>query len=260
MKIAAVMGTYRKTGAGEAVIRQIEQALKDAPGVEIDRIWLGDTDLRLCRGCRVCYERGEAACPLKDGYLDAMARLNGADAAIFYSPVYTLSVSGMMKTFFDRSSWVLHRPHFKGRYALVLTTVASWGERPALSTLGKIVSMMGFSAVASLGVVTAKAQSNPGYRRRMEKRVARAARLLVKRAASSRPVRPSLIELITFRVQKSVFGTGSPGCANDKAVWRAAGWADKKAVYYCPARVSPVRRAAADAIAWFLLKLGLFTA
>lgn len=257
MKVVAMMGSMRKNGAGAGYVKQLEQALAGVPGLEFETVWLGDYDIGLCRGCRACYDRGEAACPLKGRYLDAMARLNSADAAIFYSPVYALSISGLMKSFFDRSSWVMHRPHFKGRHALVLTAVAAWTEKPALQTLRQIVSMMGFSIAGSLGIVNGRYESRPRYRARVDRRLRQMAMRLAGNAASGKPVKPSLFELITFQIQKAAFGADTPGCENDKRVWRQSGWADPGADFYCEARISPVKRFLAKALAAALRKSGL---
>ncbi len=249
MKIVAVMGSMRKHGAGAGYVKQLEKVFAEAAGVEFETVWLGDYDIGLCRGCRVCYERGEGACPLGGRYLEAMEKLNSADAAIFYSPVYAMAMSGLMKSFLDRSSWVLHRPHFKGRYALVLTAVAAWPKDKALITLRSIVSMMGFGVAGSLAVINMHYDARPRYRQQVDRALRRMARRLLDRAGSGMPVRPSLFELVAFQIQKAAFGDASPECANDKLFWKQAGWTDPEAVYYCPARVSPLRAAFARMLA-----------
>lgn len=247
MKIVAVMGTYRKNGAGAGYLRQLQQAA--GSGVEWDIVWLGDCNLQLCRGCMVCYERSETACPLRDEYLAAMERLNSADAAVFYSPTFTVSITGLMKTFFDRSSYVLHRPYFAGRRALVLTSATSWGESTAKKTLQHIVSLMGFSVVDGLSVVNLRYEGHEAYRRRVNGRLGRMARLLLAQASCSEPIRPTLMELIVFQYQKRAFGPAEGSCRADRQFWRQAGWTRPEAAYYCPARVSPLRRRLAQGIA-----------
>lgn len=259
MKIVAVMGSYRKNGAGAGYVKEIEQAVKRIPGVEFEYIWLGDCDLKLCRGCMVCYEKGEAACPLKDGYLDTMRKLNEADAAVFYSPTYTLLMSGLMKTFFDRSSYVFHRPYFKGRRALVLTAVEAYGDRTALKGLKMLASMMGFSVAGVAGIVNGRYKTQEAYRTRVERLLEKQAGQLVRLVSSGKPVRPRLTELIAFHAQKASFGGSNPTCANDKRFWREAGWADAKSRFYCMADISPVKSLLARAVVFTLHSTGLLT-
>lgn len=258
MKIVAVMGSCRKNGAGAHIVKLVEEAAKKAygPGLDFETIWLGDCDLKLCKGCMACYEKGEAACPLKDGYLDAIHMLDTADAAVFYSPTYTLSVSGLMKTFFDRSSWVLHRPHFKGRYALALTAVESFGEKQALDTLKTIVPMMGFRLAGGMGVVNLKYHKDHRYAARVERRVSKCAHKLVALARPGKAYRPSFFELLVFHFQKKVFGSDTPGCKNDKRRWREYGWADRNARFYCEARIPAWKSWLARAITVTARKLG----
>jgi multimeric flavodoxin WrbA len=241
MKIAAVMGTYRKNGAGAKYVRLMEDAFRALPGVELEYIWLGDYNLHICRGCMFCYELGEKSCPLKDGYLDAIARINEADAVIFYSPTYALSMSGLMKTFFDRSSYVLHRPYFKGRHALVLTASASWGERPALRTLRRIVSMMGFSMEGEVAIVNSRYEGSLKYQEKIRRKLVRMANWLTIAVKSGKPVKPTVLELMAFQFQKSAFGRETGGCANDRLYWRQSGWSARESAYYCRARISPVK-------------------
>jgi multimeric flavodoxin WrbA len=257
MKIIAVMGTYRKNGTGAGHVAKIASAFESIPGVEFDTIWLGDHDIMLCRGCMVCYDRGEGSCPLKDGYLDAIRKLNEADAAIFYSPTYTLSISGMMKTFFDRSSFVLHRPYFKGRHAIVLTSVESYGEKTALKTLKTIVSMMGFAVDEQIAVVNARYTQQPKYCVRIDSSIEQAAIKLVERTASGKKIKPTFFELITFNFQKSAFGADTEGCRSDKQFWKTAGWAHPDADFYCPARVSRLKSKLAKVITRFVKSSGL---
>lgn len=259
MNIVFVMGTYRKSGAGARYVDRMLDAIRSTPGVETDIIWLGDYGLQLCRGCKTCYERGEAACPLKDGYLDAMRRLNEADAAVFYSPTFTVSITGLMKTFFDRSSYVLHRPYFHGRHAIVLTAAASWGEKSALRTLREIVSMMGFNIAGAEALCNARYERGSHYRARVDRRLQARSERLVRLTQKGAPIRPSVMKLIAFNAQKKSFGTDTPGCTSDKQYWKAAGWTDRDARFYCRANIFPPKEWVAKAVAFGLRKTGLLS-
>jgi multimeric flavodoxin WrbA len=166
MKITVVVGTCQKNGTGMHHLAEIEKTIKSTYNAEFEYLFLGDYNLQTCRGCTLCYERGEENCPLKDGFLQAMRILDNADEAIFYSPTYTLSISGLLKTFFDRSSYVLHRPYFKGRYALLLSTTLLMGEKEALRTMDTIVSKMGFTIAGKIGIVNEKYTKQPSYKKK----------------------------------------------------------------------------------------------
>jgi hypothetical protein len=40
MRIVAVMGTYRKNGAGAKYISQLEEVFRTLPGIELEYVWL----------------------------------------------------------------------------------------------------------------------------------------------------------------------------------------------------------------------------
>lgn len=224
MKIAIVVGTYRKNGNGMSHLKKIEKAVKSKYPAEFDYLFLGDCDIKTCRGCMACYEQGEGKCPLKDGYLAAIKRLGSADAAIFYTPTYTLSVSGLIKTFFDRSSYVLHRPYFSGKYALLLTGTAFFGERAALKTLKTVVSAMGFSIAGCLGVVEEKYAKNLEYKKSFNKKLQKAALSFAGSVFGHKPVRPGLLRLMAFVFQKRIFLSPHGGAKSDKEFWQQKGW------------------------------------
>ncbi|MBN1933857.1 MAG: flavodoxin family protein, partial [Anaerolineae bacterium] len=71
MKILVLIGSYRKKGNTARIVQMVEarmQALvaQHATPLEWETLFLGDMDIRPCRGCRACFDQGEDKCPLKD--------------------------------------------------------------------------------------------------------------------------------------------------------------------------------------------------
>jgi multimeric flavodoxin WrbA len=65
MKVLVIMGSPRKGNTWTAV-RRIEEHMQVLGEVTFEYLMLGDIDLSHCRGCYVCFEKGEEHCPLKD--------------------------------------------------------------------------------------------------------------------------------------------------------------------------------------------------
>ena len=118
MKILAIMGSPRKGNTYRAVQR-IEENMKAMGEVEFEYLWLKDAGLADCKGCTVCFLKGEQRCPLKDGRKAIEQKMLSVDGVIFASPNYASNVSGLMKTFIDRFAYAGHRPRFYGQYALM---------------------------------------------------------------------------------------------------------------------------------------------
>ena len=254
MNIAVVLGSCRKNGTGMEHLKKIEQMIRNKFAADFEYLYLGDYNIQTCRGCMACYELGEDRCPHRDGYLNAMKILNRADAAIFYSPTYTLTISGLIKTFFDRSSYVLHRPHFKGRYALLLSTTMFYGEKKALSPLNTIVSAMGFTIAGRIGIISEKYEKQPGYQKHIDRNIQKAAFHFARLACINKPIRPTILDLMVFYFQKRIFASPEGGAKNDRQIWHEKGWTDPGTRFYCNAKIPAIKRIVSDILVRFLVK------
>lgn len=259
MKIIALMGSQRKNGSGYKYTAQIEKKIGSISDVDFEYLFLSDFDIKMCKGCMICYEKGEAACPLKDDYLNVIRKLLEADAVILYSPTYTLSISGMLKNFFDRSSYLCHRPLFKGKHALIMTSVGAFGERLALNTLNWIVASFGFKITGKIGIRSGSYDRNPKYALEIDKKLEYEAFKLLDWMKRKQPVKPSFFELVSYNYQKNIFGTDTEGCRYDKKYWRESGWADSCTDYFYDVKISAVKKTIAKFVTKILIKTGYMT-
>lgn len=99
MKILVLIGSGRKDGNTTRVVELVQghlEALAEQTGVtmETETLFLNDLDISSCRGCRLCFDRGEDACPLKDDIPEIREKFDAADGLILASPVYVNDVSG----------------------------------------------------------------------------------------------------------------------------------------------------------------------
>ena len=67
--------------------------------------------------------------------------MHNADGVIFATPVYGLAVTGLMKTFIDRFSYIFPRPRFFDKRALLLTTTGLVGEKDVLRYLDTVAGI-----------------------------------------------------------------------------------------------------------------------
>ncbi|HOI12433.1 MAG TPA: flavodoxin family protein [Methanoculleus sp.] len=105
MKILVIMGSPRKGNTYQAAQR-IEEVMRSLGDVEFEYLMLRDVGLEPCRGCLTCFTWGEERCPVRDDAPAVGQKLSDADGVIFASPVYGLAVTGLMKTFIDRFSYL----------------------------------------------------------------------------------------------------------------------------------------------------------
>ena len=158
MKILALNGSYRTNGNTARVLSLIEEPIRceaDRAGETLDfeTVDLGHMNIQMCRGCRICFDRGEDHCPLKDDLLAVKKKMKEADSVIIASPVYVDDVSGITKNWIDRLAHVCHRPEFFGKYAYLLATTGATSTGHTLRTMNALM-YWGFHIIGRAGFKT----------------------------------------------------------------------------------------------------------
>ena len=64
-KVTAFIGTQTKKATYRAV-QEFEKNLKQYGDIDFEYVFLSEYNLEFCRGCKVCFDKGEEHCPLKD--------------------------------------------------------------------------------------------------------------------------------------------------------------------------------------------------
>ena len=153
--ILGICGSGRKEGNTGALI---EAVLKEAGGPS-ELIWLIDLNLGYCTGCMRCAFEG--ACWQQDGMTGLYPKLIEADAIVYGSPCYYGNVSGLFKSFMDRSialgymgigkeaEIAMHgRKPLAGKPAAIVSAVAGHGVD---AVLGIMESYVGYGEMNIVG-------------------------------------------------------------------------------------------------------------
>lgn len=138
-KVTAFIGNHQKHSTYKAVC-EFERNLKAYGNIEFEIVFLKDYQLEYCRGCKVCFDKGEEYCPLHDDRDILMEKMIQSDGVIFATPNYAFHVSAPIKNLLDRLAFTFHRPRFSGRplrrlliresleATLSSSILAVWGE------------------------------------------------------------------------------------------------------------------------------------
>ena len=113
-KVTAIIGTQTRKATYQAV-QEFEKNLKQYGEIDFEYVFLSDYHLEFCRGCKLCFDRGEEYCPLKDDRDVLLAKMEQSDGVIFATPNYAFQLSARMKNLFDRLAYIDHRPRFLAR-------------------------------------------------------------------------------------------------------------------------------------------------
>jgi len=102
MKILGISGSHKGKGNTELLVRTALDVCKKN-GAETEFISLANLKIGYCTDCNHCVKENKFQCPVDDDVPGIFDRMKEADAIIIGSPTYFSSVSGRLKSLFDRS-------------------------------------------------------------------------------------------------------------------------------------------------------------
>jgi multimeric flavodoxin WrbA len=231
MKIVAIMGSPHKGNSLEKTQR-IEDKLKQFGDVEFEYVHLKDVDLKPCKGCFVCFIKGEDRCPLKDDREAITQKIEEADGVIFVTPVYSMHVSYLLKRFIDRFAYNFHRPRYFGRYALAVAVSGNVGLGETLKYLKDVAGAWGFDCVDQLGYVAAP-KNTP--MRTIARRKDRTDEVLLKfytAIKENRPRKLTFMDHLGFRIMQASYARLETMSPTDYKHWKERGWLERDARYF----------------------------
>jgi multimeric flavodoxin WrbA len=242
MKILALNGSYRTNGNSARLLSLIEEKMRlavDRAGETLDfeTVDLGRLNLQMCRGCRICFDRGENHCPLKDDLLPVKQKMKAADAVIIASPVYVDDVSGITKNWIDRLAHVCHRPEFFGKYAYLLATSGSTSSSHTLRTLNALM-YWGFHIIGRAGFKTGALSKRDEIDARYGKKIDQIAHTVIN--AIQDKAAPSFFSFMVFKIQQIGWRKMNHDSI-DYRYWEGNGWLDPKRIFYTDQRTSRLK-------------------
>lgn len=238
-KVTAFVGSARKKNTYKAVVFFMNnlQALGD---IEYEIICLRDYKLEICRGCQLCFKKGEAFCPLKDDRDVLFDKINSSDGVVFASPNYIWDISGMMKVFLDRFGFIVHRPRYFGKaFTSIVTQATGRGE--------KIIEYFDFAA-RTLGFNTLKGATITAFDSRTEKEQQKINRVLANHSRRfysllAKPAypEPTLFQFLMFNFSRNTVKHKANPASVDYQYYAHMGWLESD--YYYTAYIGPFKKA-----------------
>jgi multimeric flavodoxin WrbA len=239
-KVTVFVGSARKKGVTYAAAREFLDNLRSLCDVQGEIVVLSDHNLGVCRGCKMCFTRGEELCPLKDDRDALIERIMASDGVVFASPNYSFQVSAFMKTFLDRLGFLFHRPCFHGKTFTGIVSQGFFGG-------GKLVKYLEFVGLG-LGFNVVRGACIPGFeplaetdRRKTQQVLAKLSRRFHERLLKPAYPAPSLMQLMMFRSGRTSAKLLAGDDNRDHTYYRDQGWFDSD--YFYPAELGPLKKA-----------------
>lgn len=239
-RVTAFVGSARKKSTYNAVCQFLEN-LQSLGDIEYEIVILSDYRLATCRGCCLCFDKGEEFCPLKDDRDVLIEKIVASDGVVFASPNYSFQVSAIMKIFLDRLGFAFHRPRFFGKTFTSIVAQGIYGGNKIVRYLDFVGNGLGFNTVKG-SCFTALDPMTEREKQKIDRALARQSRRFHERLVKPAYPVPTLFKLMAFRMGRTSIRLELDDSSRDYAYYKEKGWFQSD--YFYPTRLGALKRAA----------------
>ena len=239
-KVTAFIGTQSKKATYLAV-QEFEKNLKQYADIDFEYVFLSDYRLEFCRGCKLCFLKGEEYCPSKDDRDVLLKKMEHSDGVILATPVYTFQVTARMKNFLDRLAFICHRPRFFGKACTAIVTQGIYGGEGVLKYLNFTAENLGFQ-VSKGCVMTTLDPMTKLQRKKLIQETKKASARFYKELMRPTPS-PSFFKLMIFRMARTNIKFLDKKY-RDYKYYKEKGWFESD--YYYPTSLGIIKKLAGN--------------
>jgi multimeric flavodoxin WrbA len=238
MKITAFIGSSRKKHTYYAA-EKILTKLQELGDIQYELVPLSDYNIKTCVGCKLCFEKGEEFCPLKDDRDILIQKILDSDGVIFATPNYSFQVSALMKIFLDRLGFIFHRPRFFGKTYTSIVAQGIYGGKEIIKYLNFVGGGLGFNTVNGCYITTLEPMSEKGQQKNDKIIEAQSIKFYSKLIKKEFPG-PSLLKLMIFRMSRSSMKIMLNEEYKDYRYYMENGWFESD--YFYKLKLSPIKK------------------
>ncbi len=99
MKVLTINGSPHLHGCTDRALQELEKTLVEC-GIEVERVNIGNKDIRGCIACNFCREHGR--CVFNDMVNETASKFAAADGIVVGTPTYYAGSNGQLLAFLDR--------------------------------------------------------------------------------------------------------------------------------------------------------------
>jgi len=239
--VTVFAGSGRKQrGLTYAAARRFLDNLESYGDVQGEIVFLSECSLGLCRGCKVCFERGEERCPLKGDRDMLIEKMMASDGVVFATPTYSFQVSAIMKAFLDRLGFVFHRPRFFGKTFTSIVAQGIYGGGKIVKYLDFVGNGLGFNTVkgSCLRALDPMTEKEKG---KINRALARQSKRFYEGLLKPAYPVPMLLKLMAFRMGRTSIKLALDDRSRDYTHYKDKGWLESN--YYYPTRLGVLKKA-----------------
>ena len=242
MHALMINSSARRHGNTDTALSVYADILRQA-GWTVEGVHLSALNIGMCRGCRLCFDRGEQACPEKDDdVLDLYAKIKNCDVLLLGSPIYVEDVNGIMKNWIDRMAFNCHRPQLFAQKAYIVCTSGAGASWHAADTLQRALQTWGAGIIGRSKFIAGAKITPDEFARQYRQKIEADVRKILRAAPRKQP---SFLQLLTFQIQKMYYQKAEYDGTYDKQFWQEQGWLGEGCAYYADVPVSRFKTGAA---------------
>ncbi|MDY6878547.1 MAG: flavodoxin family protein [Chloroflexota bacterium] len=241
-KVTAFVGSARKKHTYNAVVQFLNN-LQSMGDVEVEIVRLSDYQLQACKGCKMCCDKGEEYCPLKDDRDVLIEKMMASDGVVFASLNYSFQVSAIMKTFLDKLGFAFHRPRFFGKTFTSIVAQGIYGGNKIVAYLDFVGNALGFNTVKGSCITTLDPMTEK-QQHKIDRVLAAQARRYYARLEKPGYPAPTLIDLMFFRMSRTKMRLMLDDSFRDYTYYKDKGWFESD--FYYPTRLGLLKKGAGN--------------
>jgi multimeric flavodoxin WrbA len=226
-KVTAFIGTQTKKATYRAV-KEFEKNLKQYGEIDFEYVFLSDYHLEFCRGCKLCFDKGEEYCPLKDDRDVLLEKMEYSDGIILATPNYAFQLSARMKNFFDRLAYIDHRPRFFSKTCTAIVTQGIGRGGDILKYLNFAGENLGFHVSKGCCINTLEPMTEL-QEKKLIRKVEKASARFYKELLRPTPP-PSFFRLMMFRISRPLIKSAGEKF-RDYHYYKEKGWFESDYYY-----------------------------
>lgn len=238
MKIVAFVGSARKKHTYNSTEKFL-QYLESYGDIEYEIVPLNEYELKMCRGCKLCMDKGEELCPLRDDRDVLIEKMKEADGVIMASPNYSFQVSGLMKVFLDHLGFAFHRPMFFGKTYTSIVAQGVYGGKDIVKYLNFVGRGLGFNLVKGVLIKTLEPMTEKANAR-IEATIKKGSKKFYDRLLKQKYPTPSVFSLMIYRMSRTSMNRMLDENYRDYNYFTEQGWFEND--YYYPVKLNPIKK------------------
>lgn len=237
--VLIINSSSRIDGNTDYVLSKYKELL-ERHAFSVEYMYLSQMSIQSCLGCRVCFDKGEGQCPLKDDVALIANKLAASQLIILGSPIYVEDINGILKNWIDRMAFNCHRPHCFGKDAYVVCTSGMGTSNHGIQTMTRAVSAWGYKVIGKAKYTTGAriniAAFEEKYSRTMRNEIRKIEAELNKACK-----KVSFMSLVYFKVQQKSYQRLKNRESFDYAYWLQKGWLNKNCNYFLEIKISKIK-------------------